>query len=186
MAGESYSLDEVSALLGVPVPDLVRRIEEGAFPGRFLTSDWEMRIPVRDVQRAVEQMRRSGTTRAMVPSEPAVGQALMDPGSLREALDAWWEEREARLLVEIRELRNRDDQRWEAVEELLVEVRDRLTQLESEAPAGAWAVDAEGWLSGIGESGDASASTDSIFAELRDLERLLGLGDGDGAGGANG
>ena len=76
MAGDSYALEEVSALLGVPVSDLIRRIEEGAFPGRFLTADWEMRIPVQDVRRAVDAMRRGRGTSRVSDRPQAVERAL--------------------------------------------------------------------------------------------------------------
>lgn len=180
VAGDSYSLDEVSALLAVPVSELVRRIEEGAFPGRFLTADWEMRIPVRDVRKAVESMRRrGGSDRSMVVSRPEgePSSAMVDPSSLRATLEAWWDERESRLVAELQEVLRREDERWSAIESVLVEVRDRLSRLEEGARAStAWSEVGEGWASEVEE---AQGPMESVFAELRDLERLLGLGDGE-------
>lgn len=184
MAGDSYSLEEVSALLGVPVPDLIRRIEEGAFPGRFLTADWEMRIPVHDVRRAVDAMRRahpgrSGGTRsseqALVPRGEGGGPPV-DVGQLRVALEAWWEDRESQLLGEIRRVLDREDERWTLVEEVLTDVRDRLARLESSGGDRSWSVAAEGWASAFDALPDTSA--DAVFAELRDLEQLLGVAEG--------
>ena len=190
MAGDSYSLEEVSALLGVPVPDLVRRIEDGAFPGRFLTADWEMHIPVQDVRRAVDAMRRSrpgrasggsAATHALVPRSQDGG-ALVDATQLRAALEAWWDDRESQLLSEIRRVLDREDERWTLVEEVLTDVRDRLARLETSGLDRSWAVAAEGWASAFDEVPETSA--DEVFADLRDLERLLGLaGDTDPDGG---
>jgi len=179
MAGESYSLDEVSALLGVPVADLVRQIEDGAFPGRFLTKDWEMRIPAQDVRRAVDAIRRR-PGRAMVPSGATLATnvgseagALLDPRAFRDALDDWWSEREGRLLGEIRDLQEREDRRWESVEAVLIEVRDRLDRLHASGPS--WTAEVAEWASGVEAT---PSSPEEIFEELRDLERLLGLEDG--------
>lgn len=183
MAGDSYSLDEVSALLGVPVPDLVRRIEEGAFPGRFLTADWEMRIPVQDVRRAVDAMRRSsprrsgseaGPGRALVP-RPGDGGALVDSSELRATLEAWWDDREARLLGEIRRVLDREDERWTMVEAVLSEVRDRMGRLEAAGAERGGALAADGWASAFDELPETSA--DAVLAELRDLEQMLGLAE---------
>jgi len=172
MAGDSYSLEEVSALLAVPVSDLVRRIEEGAFPGRFLTADWEMRIPVQDVRRAVEAMRRAAP-RALARAPEGSAGGELDASGFRATLEAWWEERESRLVSELRAIYRREDERWEAVEALLSEVRDRLQRLESGArPSEVWHTDG-GWASEI--EGSAEGAVESVFAELRDLEELLGL-----------
>ncbi|MCK6546509.1 helix-turn-helix domain-containing protein [Myxococcota bacterium] len=61
MAGDSYSLREASDLLGVSPRVLQRRIQEGAFPGRFLApgrQGLETRLPTEEVDRAVEDLRR--------------------------------------------------------------------------------------------------------------------------------
>ena len=181
MAGDSYSLDEVSSLLGVPVADLVRKIEEGAFPGRFLTSSWEMRIPVRDVRRAVEQMRAASGPRALVrtsrPDTDDASSALVDPQALRATLDAWWDERESRLVHEIQQVLRQDDERWALVESVLSEVRDRLDRLDAaERTAAPLEVSIEAWSSAIDDA--TGAPVQSIFAELRDLEQMLGIEDG--------
>ena len=191
MAGDSYALEEVSALLGVPVSDLIRRIEEGAFPGRFLTADWEMRIPVQDVRRAVDAMRRGRGTSRVSDRPQAVERALavredaalVDAGELRATLEAWWDDREARLLSEIRQVLTREDERWSVVEGVLTDVRDRLARLESKenSPA-AWSAAAEGWASALDALPADSAG--SVFAELRELEQMLGLSDGAAADGA--
>ncbi|MCC7380420.1 MAG: helix-turn-helix domain-containing protein [Deltaproteobacteria bacterium] len=62
MRGESYTLREVSELLGVSKRTLQRRIREGAFPGRFLAPGrhgLETRIPAEDVRRALEDLSRA-------------------------------------------------------------------------------------------------------------------------------
>ncbi len=172
---DSYSLDEVSSLLGVPVSDLIRRIEDGAFPGRFLTSDWEMRIPVQDVRKAVDTIRRSSPPRSMVPA-PATA-AVVPTGDGRELgsqLDAWWDTREAQLVEVLQGLVQREEARWQMVEDLLVEIRERLGRIEATSLAP---------LDWDGPKDLPQPSTPSsvreIFDELRDLERLLGLPEGD-------
>jgi hypothetical protein len=178
MAGDSYSLDEVSRLLGVPVPELIQRIEDGAFPGRFLTSTWEMRIPVQDVRRAVETMRAASSGRSLARvNEEGPGAALIDPRDMKEVLDSWWSEREGRLLEEVRQLLSEDDERWRMVEAVLSEVRDRLERLErrsSSTTSEALALEADGWVSEI--DGGPGGPVDTVLSELRDLERLLGIG----------
>jgi hypothetical protein len=183
MAGDSYSLDEVSALLGVPVPDLVRRIEDGAFPGRFLTADWEMRIPVQDVRRAVDAMRRSrpsaraesGRPERALVARGGEGGALVDVAELRSTLEAWWDDREARLIGEIRQVLDREDERWTMVEAVLTEVRDRLARIEASGLDRADALATEGWASAFDEL--PATSAESVLAELRELEQVLGLSD---------
>jgi excisionase family DNA binding protein len=65
MAGvvDSYSLREVAELLGVSKRTLQRRIQEGAFPGRFLAAGrhgLETRIPAEDLEHALDELRRQG------------------------------------------------------------------------------------------------------------------------------
>jgi hypothetical protein len=53
MTQESYSLREIAELLGVSRRTLQRRLQEGAFPGRFLAlgkDGLEIRVPGSDVQ----------------------------------------------------------------------------------------------------------------------------------------
>lgn len=60
---DSYSLREVAELLGLSRRALQRRIEEGAFPGRFTAagrSGLETRVPSEDVERELELRRRRG------------------------------------------------------------------------------------------------------------------------------
>lgn len=69
MPGESYTLREVSELLGVSKRTLQRRIQEGAFPGRFLAPGrhgLETRIPAGEVQRVLEDIRRAGSASAFI------------------------------------------------------------------------------------------------------------------------
>lgn len=68
MRGDSYTLREVSELLGVSKRTLQRRIREGAFPGRFLAPGrhgLETRIPAEDVERALDEIRRGGRPPAL-------------------------------------------------------------------------------------------------------------------------
>ena len=63
MADDSYTLREVAELLGVSKRSLQRRIQEGAFPNRFLRPGrhgLETRIPAEDVRRVMEEIRRHG------------------------------------------------------------------------------------------------------------------------------
>jgi excisionase family DNA binding protein len=63
MADDSYTLREVAELLGVSKRTLQRRIQEGAFPKRFLSPGrhgLETRIPAEDVRRVLEDLRRHG------------------------------------------------------------------------------------------------------------------------------
>lgn len=83
MADDSYTLREVAELLGLSKRTLQRRIQEGAFPNRFLSPGrhgLETRIPADDVRRVQEDLRRHGreqprTTAISVrprPAEPAL------------------------------------------------------------------------------------------------------------------
>lgn len=70
---DSYTLREVAELLGISKRTLQRRIQEGAFPGRYLAPGPEglqMRIPAADVERARAELHRAGEghpTRTLVP-----------------------------------------------------------------------------------------------------------------------
>ena len=70
MAEDSYSLREVAELLGISKRTLQRRIQEGAFPGRYLAPGPEglqMRIPAADVERARAESGDGHPTRTLVP-----------------------------------------------------------------------------------------------------------------------
>lgn len=72
---ESYTLREVAELLGISKRTLQRRIQEGAFPGRFLAPGrhgLETRIPAEDVRRMLDELRRHG--QAAWRESPEVGQ----------------------------------------------------------------------------------------------------------------
>ena len=63
MVGESYTLREVAELLGVSKRTLQRRIQEGAFAGRFLAPGrhgLETRVPASEVQRVLDDLRQGG------------------------------------------------------------------------------------------------------------------------------
>ncbi len=63
MADDSYTLREVAELLGVSKRTLQRRIQEGAFPNRFLSPGrhgLETRIAADDVRRLLDDLRRHG------------------------------------------------------------------------------------------------------------------------------
>src|SRR5687768_9051991 len=69
---DSYSLREVGELLGLSRRALQRRIDEGAFPGRFLASGrngLETRFPAPEVEREVELQKRRGWRRESVISD---------------------------------------------------------------------------------------------------------------------
>jgi hypothetical protein len=79
MAEDSYTLREVAELLGMSKQMLQRRLQEGAFPNRFLSPGrhgLETRIPAEDVRRVLEDLRRHGreqpqTTAMSVRPRPA-------------------------------------------------------------------------------------------------------------------
>lgn len=84
MAGDSYTLREVAELLGVSKRTLQRRIQEGAFPNRFLAPGrhgLETRIPAEDVRRVLDELRRHGRAeprRAMsVRPRPAMERTVL-------------------------------------------------------------------------------------------------------------
>lgn len=61
MPAESYTLREVAEALGLSKRTLQRRIQEGAFPGRFLAAGrhgLETRVPAEDVERALADLKR--------------------------------------------------------------------------------------------------------------------------------
>jgi hypothetical protein len=62
---DSYSLREVAELLGLSKRALQRRIEEGAFPGRFTVAGrngLETRVPSSEVDREADASRRRGAS----------------------------------------------------------------------------------------------------------------------------
>lgn len=74
MAEESYTLAEVAELLGMSKRTLQRRIQEGAFPGRYLApgvAGLEMRIPAADVVRAQRELAREANAQATRTLAPA-------------------------------------------------------------------------------------------------------------------
>ncbi len=76
MANESYNLREVAELLGVNKRTLQRRIQEGAFPGRYLApgvAGLEMRIPSADVDRARRELAREAAPIATATITPVGG-----------------------------------------------------------------------------------------------------------------
>jgi excisionase family DNA binding protein len=87
MADDSYTLREVAELLGVSKRSLQRRIQEGAFPNRFLRPGrhgLETRIPAEDVRRVMEEIRRHGreqprSTAMSVRPRPAERALYPDP-----------------------------------------------------------------------------------------------------------
>jgi excisionase family DNA binding protein len=86
MASDSYTLREVAELLGVSKRTLQRRIQEGAFPGRFLAPGrhgLETRIPTEDVQRAFEELRRRGAAAWRAGQDESSGRG--GPGAMRHA-----------------------------------------------------------------------------------------------------
>ncbi|NJK89326.1 MAG: helix-turn-helix domain-containing protein [Myxococcales bacterium] len=177
MAGDSYSLDEVAALLGLPVAHVVRRIEEGAFPGRFLTSDWEMRIPVQDVRRAVEQIRRRPNLKKDTnPTARPGWYPLEGGGSLQDTLDRWWDARESKIVQAMEAIVRAEDERWQLAESLLMDIRERLARLEerSSTSLAPWPLPLEAWQSGPPVADELS----DVLDELRDLEAMLGLAEG--------
>lgn len=114
MAEDSYSLREVAELLGVNKRALQRRIQEGAFPGRYLApgiGGLEMRIPRADVERARRQLAREANpeptrTMAPVPLPPRPDSLLPYRSSEVEAISSAPIYRESTERVEVEELRN--------------------------------------------------------------------------------
>jgi len=81
MAEDSYSLREVAELLGVNKRALQRRIQEGAFPGRYLApgiGGLEMRIPAADVDRARRQLAREAQPEPTATLAPTPMQGRQD------------------------------------------------------------------------------------------------------------
>lgn len=147
MAEESYTLPEVADLLGISKRTLQRRIQEGAFPGRYLApgvAGLEMRIPAADVVRAQRELAREATpemtrTLAPAPIEDRRDSLLPRPGEVaaissapvfREAVEIGSVEQIRRAVVEL--VREEREMFLGAVRDALI-VRDReLNELRSE------------------------------------------------------
>lgn len=150
MAEESYTLPEVADLLGMSRRTLQRRIQEGAFPGRYLApgvGGLEMRIPAADVVRAQRELAREATpemTRTIAPApiddrrdsflpRPGEVAAISSAPVFREAVETGSVEHIRRAVVEL--VREEREMFLGAVRDALV-VRDReLTELRSEIEA---------------------------------------------------
>jgi len=153
MADESYSLSEVADSLGISKEDVVRRVHHGEFPGRFLTSELEMRVPARDVRRALEKMPssrpRGGSSEALVSS---AGMNLEAWSRERELLEGVILDREARLEALVSD-------GFEALHRKLDELSRRMDALE--------------WDGGLEPS--SGRELDELLDEVRALERMAGL-----------
>ncbi|MEM1023915.1 MAG: hypothetical protein AAGD10_00345 [Myxococcota bacterium] len=157
MADESYSLGEVADSLGVTKDEVVRRVHQGEFPGRFLTSEFEMRVPARDVRRAL----------ARRPQSPAVqvgGELTVDDAG---GLAAWSRERE--LLEGY--LTDREERLEALVREGFGEIHRKLDHLLRRLDALEW----DGSYDGL----ERSSALDDLLSEVRALEHMAGL-DGSG------
>lgn len=88
MTVESYSLEEASELLGMSPRLLQRKLQEGAFPGRFMVGGRagpEARLPAADVDRAVAELRRRGQL-GWRPSEAPASSARPERGITRSTI----------------------------------------------------------------------------------------------------
>src|SRR5256885_871896 len=89
MAAESYSLREAAEVLGVSTRTLQRRIQEGAFPGRFLAPGrhgLETRLSAEDVDRALEDLRKRGHVPGNREAERALAHSTITPAKELESL----------------------------------------------------------------------------------------------------
>lgn len=157
---DSYSLREVAELLGTSLDGVVRRVEQGEFPGRFLTGEFEMRIPVADLRRALETARP-----ASAPASDPRTEWTSDPGLPSvpppEALIRWFEERAqaqerqmAELLDHVLEIKGELEQLRRSVEEL----RSPAEPLEL-----------------LPGPPDSDLDVDGLLREVAELESMLGL-----------
>jgi hypothetical protein len=178
VARNSYTLRETAELLGVERRVLQRRLQEGAFPYRFLApgeDGLEIHIPAEDVDAVIEQMQSTPRPRAL-PS-PAPMLAVAPPSSALAPASAPVLQGIKRALVEGREevrgLRDEIAQLRKAVERLTLSLPqtppERQTPVKAEAaqPIGALPLSAGTvrWAS--------SDDLDQLLSELGDLERLV-------------
>lgn len=148
MSEDSYTLAEVAELLGMSKRTLQRRIQEGAFPGRYLApgvAGLEMRIPAADVIRAQRELARERSpevTRTIAPAPiedrsdsflPVRGSeiaAISSAPILRESVHSTSVEEVRGIVVDL--LREERELFLAAVRDALV-VRDReVSELRSE------------------------------------------------------
>jgi hypothetical protein len=165
MAHESYTLHEVAELLGRDLPAVVRMVQEGAFPGRFLTAEFEMRVPVGDVRRVIEQrpVVRESQERALVAT---------DADALRVALGTWWEEERQVLASVVGDLVQLRDADVETLRSEVASVREQLARLSEDVRRVLRVVD-EG--RSIEAEGFDASELDGLLAEVQALEETIGL-----------
>jgi len=155
MADESYSLAEVADSLGISKAEVVRRVHHGEFPGRFLTGDLEMRVPARDVRRALEKLPSARP-------RPRTGDALVPPSGGMD-VEAWGRERELLegvLLEQEARLERLISDGFESVHRKLEGLERRLDAIE--------------WDGGFEDPGSRQ-ELDDLLAEVKALERMAGL-----------
>lgn len=188
MRGESYTLREVSELLGVSKRTLQRRIREGAFPGRFLAPGrhgLETRIPAEDVRRALEDLSRAHESPAepelrmstLMPARelqeshtPGMGMATAltqrDLETVRDAVLAIVREDRERLIGVLREAFEVKDREVAALRTQVAAVMaavERVRQVVEAAPAGGVS----------GPSAPASSDEGQVLRELEAIEAML-------------
>jgi hypothetical protein len=158
---DSYSLREVAELMGVSVDAVVRQVGRGDFPGRFLTAELEMRIPVGDVRRALEARVSQTASQMAEPQSPRTARAEMggELDGLRRVIED--QGRSIRELVEqVVELRSAVDGLRSAVEE----GSSGTPWMESEPVS-------------MLEAG-SEVDVEGLLQEVSELEAMLGLADG--------
>ncbi|MGF1509024.1 MAG: hypothetical protein ACFB9M_05925 [Myxococcota bacterium] len=176
MAHESYSLGEVAELLGKDIPDIVQMVQHGAFPGRFLTEELEMRIPVMDVRRILERGRaKEGASALAGPAGETRALVREDREALRSALETWWEEERATLREVLAEVLERRDEQVDALRQDVSAVRHRLDELARDVRRVLGVVEgetSEGWAWSVEEADGGLAG---LLEELKALEAAVGL-----------
>ena len=197
---ESYTLREVAELLGISKRTLQRRIQEGAFPGRFLAPGrhgLETRIPADDVRRMLNELRRHG--QAAWRESPASGVyedglvrvqdlplaarseaegslTFRDLDSLRDAVLAIVREEREEFMRAVRGLLESKEREVSKLREEVSRVHGVLESVRGEIRDVRLALNREskkeGWSEVMGVSTD-SVDVDSLLRQMGELEAMV-------------
>ena len=194
MTADSYSLDEVAKILRITRRSLERRIQEGAFPGRYLAPGLyglEMRIPVADVDRL-----ERGAQSLQEDSELPEGRSLVRRRNVelesqsREVIESDWPEVRGEVISTFSKER---ELVLGKVQELMASQKEEIVGLKSElleikAAIGnmtmnfdkfesSWKIQTEHQkaIGDLGTNSDSEANIEELMSELADLEAMLAV-----------
>ncbi len=204
MTEESYNLQDVAEMLGISRRALHKRLREGVFPERFLAQGrhgLETRIPARDVEAALHQLRVEASSR---PERAVLGLSVRPPESsgeqttdtpttlpvqrmealpervdvqrLKDALIALVREDREQMLRVLRSALSARDDEVHGLRTQLVEVHRAVERLRERIEGWELTMTASSRVDGaLGIPAAASPGEDLVDQLLRELAELEGL-----------